>query len=277
MSETTVTVARLHRPELERLVRSLPAILSGRVQDEHGIRAGFHARIGHTMLHFIAENFDNLGTGKGGVNGETWARNSPEYLAYGKGPASSRRGTGQMPNNRPGGPRDNANKLGRGPGTGMLSQAQLRQWWSVYMAKRAQYYARGYPVGTAKAFAAQDAWADAKKSGATTKLEAFGHKQDQVLVDRGNLRRSIQPGTLAENEVEASYTPPDGKQIYDSQPTRLVIGTRVPYAAFHHFGKGKRKRRLWPEKFPDDWWAEILGQAVGGLVRIGELARRGAL
>jgi hypothetical protein len=288
-----VTVSRLHRPALEALLRSLPAILAGSRPDYKGIRAGFHARIGFSVLSLIALDFETLGRGGVGAGGYTWARNTPEYLAYGKGPASSRSGTGQSPNNflnvlpMPGETSRGitaTGKLGRGPGTGFMDKSQLRRWWDVYLDERNRLLRHGITQSTAQRVGAQVAWADAKKRGVKTKIEEFGHKrvdEDQVLVDKGNLRRSLQPGTQSEGSgPEATYTPKNGDQIYQSDTTQLVVGSRVTYAQYHHASKEKgrrKKRRLWPETFPDAWWSEILGAGVRGLIRIKELAARGEL
>lgn len=223
-----VTVSRLHRPALEALLRSLPAILSGRRPDYKGIRAGFHARIGFSVLSLIALDFETLGRGGVGAGGYTWARNTPEYLAY---------------------------KKGRG--------AKTRQ----------QHYAAMYSFLVRRGMDPEQA-----RRGTLIELGRVMVDHDQVLVDKGNLRRSLQPGTQSEGSgPDASYTPKTNDQIFESDPTQLVIGSRDKKAGFHHHGKGRRKRRLWPEVFPEEWWSEILGAGVRGLIKIKELAARGDL
>lgn len=52
----------------------------------------------------------------------------------------------------------------------------------------------------------------------------------QILRDEGDLMNSLEPKVKR----------PDG--IWDQDKTRLAVGTNVPYAKYHQFGKGWMKR-----------------------------------
>lgn len=262
--QTTVTTTD-QKPRLTALVRRLPAMLAGRVPDEGGIAAGFRARIGFAFFSLVSPNFTELGRGQAGADGNKWPHLSPEYLAYGRGPASSRKAGGWAPGGK----------------DGYLNDEQ-RRLWSRTFADRYAFFVMREPDAQAKAHAAAIAWQVVKAAGGKTKLHEMGEGKVpgvdyQMLVDRGTLRQSLTFGVLNERGPDADYQPPSNDQVFDSQPAAVVMGSRVPYAAAHHAAKNpNRRRRLWPETFPSDWWRQILGQAQGGLLRIASLFGGGA-
>jgi hypothetical protein len=259
MREETVITTRDQRQALSDLVRNLPAMLAGRVADAGGVAAGFRARIGFAFFSLVAPNFNELGRGMSGADGNKWRPLSPEYLAYSRGPKSTRRAGGLAPGGK----------------DGYLSKDELALWRRIY-ADRLAFFIMREPDREAKAHAAAIAWLELKRLGAQTKLQKLGTEKVpgvdyQMLVDRGTLRISLQYGVLSERGPDADYQP-QRNQVFDSTPGQLVVGTRVPYAAAHHAAKNpRRRRRLWPERFPADWWRQILGQAQGGLVKIAAL------
>lgn len=258
MSDQTVVVTRDQKPALTDLIRRLPAMLAGRVPDEGGVASGFRARIGWQIFSLVFPNFNELGRGLPGADGDKWPPLSPEYLAYSRGPASTRHAGGLAPGGK----------------DGFLTPDQLKLWKRTF-ADRYAFYIMREPDSKAKAHAAAVAWIVVKAAGGKTKLKEFGSRQAgvdyQMLVDRGVLRQSLQPGQVSENGPAADYQA-EREQIYRDETTQMVVGTKVPYAAAHHAAKSaKRRRRLWPERFPSDWWRQILGQAVGGLSRIASL------
>lgn len=272
--ETHTIHTTASREEIERFVRSLPADIAGEGEDVHGAGAGFRARLAHTWFSLVAEDFDKLGRGETGADGRTWDRNSPEHLAYSKGPKSSRMGRGSMPNNRLGGPAAHNGELARGQGTGDLNKSQLAKWWSIYMEWK-KYYLQWYDLETAKSKAAQQAWIALKRLGASTLLKRLGDRPDQVLVDRGTLRRSLQPGELVDyGGPDADYMESPG-QLFEEQAGRIAVGSKSPYAAAHHAPKrqGAKQRSLWPKALPSQWFEDIVGAAAAGIARIGELFR----
>lgn len=266
-----VTVTKDQKASLISLIRSLPAILSGNTADYKGIGEGFRTRIGFAIISLIKPNFEDLGRGQVGVDGDKWRPLSKEYLAYGR-----RFGVGEMAALK------KSHNLGKGhnkaPGDkkGLLTSLQLKEWRRVY-TQRLTWLMMRTSDQEAKSGAAAMAWAHVKKMGAKTKLEVFGNRQAQILVDTGRLRASLTPGTLNENGVEAHYEKPSASggqnQVLETQePYRIVVGTNDEKAKWHHNAKSKHhRRRLWPSTFPPDWWSQILGVGMSGLVQIGEL------
>ena len=260
-------------PAIVGLIRRLPAILSGRIPDENGISQGFRSRIAHTIYSLIAPNFEDLGRGLQGADGDIWHPLSPEYLAYGR-----RFGTTEKADLKKKAGLGRQHQSGGATGTkGLLTTEQAKLWRQTYAHALARFNLRE-GENNAKAHAAAVAWTVVKKHGGKTKLEVFGHRQVQILVDTGQLRNSILPGVLYENGPDATYGKPSGNggsnQIFDNLPTRLIVGSHDKKANWHHNAKSpRRKRRLWPDGFPSDWWKQILGTAVSGLVQIQQLFR----
>ncbi len=264
MSTNFITITKDRKPAIESWVRRLPAIIAGHAADPGGIGQGIRDRMGFALAAEVEENFDNLSEGKAGVDGDIWPPNTPEYLAYGKGPKSSRKGTGRV------------NRWPDKPGSGMLSVAERKAWGRIY-ARNLGFLAGRHQIGKAKQIAAALAWNTMKEGGAKTLIETFGKREDTILVDTGILRRSLQPGELVEGEFTATYVTKTQDQIYHSEPGRIVYGTRNPTASFHHNGQGNRRRRLWPDVFPDSWWQAMLFAAGTGLGKIGPLITRGLI
>lgn len=266
MSETTVVTTTDQKPALADLVRRLPAMLAGRVPDEGGVASGFRARIAFAFYSLVAPNFNELGRGLPGADGDQWHPLSPEYLAYSRGPASTRTAGGLAPGGK----------------DGFMNAAELALWRRTY-ADRLAFYMMREPDKEAKRHAAAEAWNVVKRAGVKTKLKEFGEGKVpgadyQILVDRGTLRQSLTIGTLSENTGPDADYQAERDQVFDSRPDAVVVGSRVPYAAAHHAAKkASRRRRLWPERFPSDWWRQILGQAQGGLTRIATLFGGGGM
>jgi hypothetical protein len=273
------TISTDQKDEVTGLLRRLPAILSGRLPDEHDIALGFRTRIGFALLSLIVPNFDRLGRGEPGDDGTRWPPLSREYLAYGRrfGPGERTaltKGAGLDPKKNKYAP--GKTKAGEDK-KGLLTKEQLKLWRTTY-ADRLAWYVRREPDSVAKAHAAAIAWIVVKKAGGKTKLEVFGGRKVQILVDTGYLRGSLLPGTIEERGPEAVYNPPAGKgaseQVFNvTNSYQVIVGTNVEYAKHHHEGKGNRHRPLWPESLPEEWWNQIIGIAISGLQEIKELYR----
>lgn len=271
----SVTVTTDQRETVKNLIRSLPGILTGSKEDQFNIGSGFRTRIGYTILSQIGPNFENLGRGESGVDGDRWPRLSPEYLAYGKKfgdgvEASLKRSAGLSSGNR----------FAPGNKKGLLSADQLKLWRSTYSRFLGFYASRGN-INDAKAHAAAVAWIVVKAAGGKTKLEVYGNRQVQMLVDTGRLRGSLQPGEIWEIETDAMYQKPGVlggvEQEFDVQiPTRVVVGTNVEYAKYHHNSK-RKMRRFWPKTFPSQWWEEVFDKCLSGLIQIKAILARGDL
>ena len=264
--KATITEDQL--PKLIELIQSLPAILAGRVSDRYGIASGFRARIGHAIFSLIGPNFENLGAGLTGADGDQWPPLTKEYLAYRRrfGPTEKselRQAAGLSPGAH----------NGIGGKRGLLTGDQLKLWKKTF----AHFYAK-FVMSTsdkqAKSHAAAIAWQVVKEAGGKTMLEVFGNRKVQMLVDSGRMAGSLQPGDLHERGPDADYQKPGGKggpdQLFDDTARYLIIlGTNVEYANYHHNAKSiKRRRRLWPRTFPQNWWRQILGATLSGLQEI---------
>lgn len=271
VAEVRTTITTDQKPALTELVRRLPSILAGRSQDVAGIAHGFRTRLGFAILSLVGPNFDLLSRGGVGADGTKWFPLSQAYLAYGR-----RFGKGEETALKKAAGLGKGHRYAPGDEKGLLTKEQLQMWRRIY-ADRLAWYMRRESDDKAKAHAAAVAWIIVKEKGAKTKLEVYGHRQAQILVDTGYLRQSIQPGTLTEIGVEGQYSPPGGQggiaQVMDKDtPYMVVVGTRVQYAAYHHAARNaNRRRRLWPQQFPEDWWRQILGVAISGLQRIADL------
>jgi len=264
-----------NKPALRALIRNLPGILSGRISDENQIAEGFKLRIGFKVLELVKFNFEELSRGFEGADGTVWPPLSKEYLAYGR-----RFGQGEMASLKKEAGLGRAHHYGPGNKKGLLTSQQYKEWRQIYSRYLARYMLRGHTEQEAKSHAAAVAWIIMKERGAKTKLEVYGNRKVQILVDTGRGRGSLTPGILYENGPKAKYEKPGGKggseQRFDVEPDCIVVGTNVKYMSYHHNAKNKNKRRrLWPEKFPNDWWRQILGMAISGLARIGEIYQGG--
>ncbi len=255
-----VIVTSDRREELTEIIRQLPSMIAGRTPDRDGIAAGFRARIAWTFFSLVAPNFNELGRGQPGVDGDKWPPLTKEYLAY------QRPVKGRQP--------PKAGGLAPGGNDGFLTPAQLKQWKQIF-ADRYAFYVMRESDEKAKEIAARLAWHEIKKQGAKTKLQEFGGRkvgvEYQTLVDTGRLRQSLQPGELIDRGIAAEYQPSED-QVSEDLSYQIVVGTNVQHAGAHHNAKSpKRRRRFWPERFPNFWWDQIFGVARSGILRIGEL------
>lgn len=267
--ETTI-YTRQSRDEIRTLVATIPGVLAGRLPDPLGMREGLQLRVGMAFLAEVKADFVRKARGGSGADGDKWAPLTHEYLAYGRGPESTRR----------------AGRLAPGGKDGFMTKAQLKRWRQIFAqrfralaAQRGPEYAAGVLATEAeldardKSAAAAMAWADAKRNGVKTKLEVFGNRPHEILRDRGILLNSLSPGVVTDAaDGSASYQPPGGEgseaQVMRAVPGELIVGTSVAYAAAHHNAKPPRKRRrLWPDRLPDAWARRIARVAASGLSR----------
>lgn len=257
---------RLRSDQVRAIAALLPALLAGKVPDQHGIARGFRLRLGVEFLSKVKQAFlvkSHGGTDEAGI---TWPPLTREYLAYGRKFASGEQAKLKK-----------AAGLGRAnQKRGLLTAAQNKQWKAIY-AQSLKWLAAKMPIGEAKGRAAAIAWAKLKAAGAKTKLDVYGSRQVEILHAKGILFNSLSPGTVTDVGPDASYTPPSD-QVMRLGSTDLVVGTSVAYAAYHHDAKGKRaryRRPLWPEpdRVPETWMEDFSGAAGRGLAAaIGLLA-----
>ncbi len=234
------------RAVIEQLVRDLPGILSGRIADQHNLAHGLKMRIAFAFFSLIREAYIIKSRGGTDAAGISWPPLDPKYLAYGRGPKSSRRGGGKSPGGR----------------DGMMSKKQLDQWWRDYSQARAWLILQVGDVESRNR-AAAIAWSKYKAKGGKTLLDAFGDRPHEILRDSGVLFNSLTPGILAGTE----YQPVDNQVVRD-EGNALSCGTNVSYA-IHHQGTPDKpgKRLLWPADgvLPDVWADDILEVAAEGL------------
>lgn len=259
----TVFVRSSRRPEIEALIRQIPAMMEGRVPDTYGIVRGFKLRVAFGFFSIIKENFIIKSRGGTDEAGIRWRPLSPEYLAYVR-PMASAPGRGSRSPPRAG---------GRSPGDndGFMNAKQLKRWRGIY-AGLLKYLALQMDLGTAKAIAAATAWKRLKAEGVRTKLEVFGRRDVEILRDRGILFNSLSPGVITFAGPDASYSPPTDEggeyQVVEQEDGSLTCGTNVEYAA-----RQFATRPAWPPggELPDIWLAEIAEIGASGLMQIGEL------
>lgn len=248
------------RPEIEKLIRDLPGILSGKVEDQFGICRGFKVRVAFAFFSIIKEQFIIKSRGGTDEAGIKWPRLSREYLAYQRPMGQNGQGSRKPPH---------AGKLAPGGKDGFMTAAQLKRWRAVYSSTLARLALQVEDLGEAKGRAAAIAWVDAKARGVKTKLDVFGSREVEILRDRGILFNSLSPGIINERKTDADYQPATPEQIFRDLPGALLIGTNVEYATYHQEGA----RPIWPKdgNLPQAWISEIFEVGVSGLVRIGEL------
>lgn len=240
----------LTRDQLRDRLAELPQILSGKAPDRYGIARGFMLRLAVAFFSKIKQAF--IVKSRGGVDacGIKWPPLSKKYLAYQRGPKSTRW----------------AGKHAPGGKDGFMSAAQLKSWRQTYGVLLGRFAAT-MPLDQAKGKAAAIAWILAKRAGVKTKLEVFGSRDHEILRDRGLLFNSLSPGIGASAGADFTYTPPVD-QIVDAAPGRLLAGTNVEYAKYHQGDDTKPgRRRFFPraDEIPNDWQQDFDEQAAGGL------------
>lgn len=248
----TIFVKPQQREEIKQLIRDLPAILSGRSPDQFGLAHGFKLRMAVMFFSNVKEAFIIKARGGTDVAGISWPKLTKKYLAYGRGPKSSRTAGGSSPGGK----------------DGFMSPAQLKAWQRDYAQALAWLSAKIGFGRVAKSQAAAIAWSKAKARGVRTILEVFGNRDVEILRDRGILFNSLSPGVLSENGPDAFYSPPED-QVVEEQPSSLTVGTSVEYAKFHQDGK----RPLWPQdgSIPQEWVDDMVEVGISGLLEIGSI------
>jgi hypothetical protein len=260
----------LHAPQLREAVARLPGLFAGEGGDDRGISRGFKLRLAFMWLSLVKEAFIVKARGGTDACGISWPGLSPAYLAYGRGPKSTR----------------TAGKHAPGGNDGFMSAKQLKTWQANY-ARNLRWLAAREKMPEAKSHAAAIAWSLAKKAGVRTKLAVFGSRIVDILRDRGILFNSLQPGIFAANGADATYQVPEG-QIVEDRPGVLAVGTNVAYAVYHQGGtrkdrsekgRGAIRRQIWPEahQIPQEWWDDLLESALQGAGAIGRLIAEGKL
>lgn len=261
----TIYTKLSRRAEIEAFIRSIPAMFAGKVPDVGGLVRGFKLRIAFAFFSIIKENFIIKSRGGTDEAGIKWPPLSARYLAYTRPMGKNGSGSRQPPH---------AGKLAPGGNDGFMSKAQLQQWRRWY-AGTLKYLALQMPLGEAKRIAAASAWKKSKAAGVRTKLEVFGHRDVEILRDRGILFNSLSPGVITFLGVDASYSP-SPEQLVQEEADGLLCGTNVAYGRDHHFGDPSRNlpaRSFWPldGELPEAWMVEIVEVGASGLANLRSL------
>lgn len=249
MSENVI-YTRARPGQIKRHAWLLKQILLGREVDRYGIARGFSLRLAVAFLSKVKQSF--IAKARGGTDeaGDSWPPLTKEYLAYGRGPKSTRTAGGLAPGGK----------------DGFMTPAELKQWRMIF-ARNLKWLAARMSLDEAKGVAAAIAWKAMKRAGVRTKLEVFGNRPHEILRDRGILFNSLSPGILVESGPSASYSEPDS-QVVRVLPGEVAVGTNVAYAAYHHNAKSpSRRRRLWPDgqRLPANWVQSFIRHASAGL------------
>lgn len=249
---------------IQSFLDDLGDILAGTKADRGNVRRGFAARLAFTFLGLVKLDYQQLGRGEVATDGSRWEPLSASYLAYSR-PIKGRG-------------RPKAGKAWPGGKDGFMTQKQVKQWRRDF-AQAFAWLSKKYNEKEAAGKAAAIATNRYKRAGGKVKISdrRFGGRQVgvdyQTLVDTGALRNSLLPGTVAGDD----YNKPSDDQVFEPREGEVTVGTKDRKAAFHHLGKGRRKRRFWPEALPATWRDEIAEQGDAGVARAVELIRAGQL
>lgn len=141
--------------------------------------------------------------------------------------------------------------------SGALTTKQRERWWNLYRQGMEIY--RGN-----KSSAAKHAWFKIKREGVQTYFNKYKGSHAEILIDTGVLLNSLTPNPEGKGA---------GMQVFRIERGSVTIGTKRKGAGSHHRGNPHRnlpQRRLWPEpnKWPDEWWDDVLSTVQKGVVDI---------
>ena len=240
-------VFRGSRRQLSHQLHQMVRALVGTGGDPYGIVVPVLTRGAIALLSEIQGAFITKARGGQGSDGITWQPLKRSTIAQRRVAPGELRALGV------GGRRER----------GLLTPAENRRWRGIFASTLANFRARGMGDGEAMALAAQRAWAILKASGAKTKLEVLGGRTVEILRDTGILLMSFTPG------YEETPANPEG-QILEIQPGSIAVGSKVPYAAQHHYGlpaRGLPARPFWPDQLPESWGTAVADAIGRGMVK----------
>lgn len=245
---TTPVPVRLTRREAWTILQRLPQVVAGRTRGgAGGLVRVLQVRLGLATFRFIRHAFVTKADGGTDQAGDRWLPLSPQTVHR-----RARKGT----QNRP-----------KQAGAGRLKKERER-WWTLYRAAKGRYK----DDASARCFA----YLASKNYGAKTLDKGRGGALSRILVDTGQLLKSLTPPMPPE---AAAFEPPRVKyQVFRLQRNAVVLGTSRPYAGLQHEGATRThhsppipQRRLWPTvgQWPSSWWRQMLRQAQAG---VGDIA-----
>jgi hypothetical protein len=215
-----IKVTRYTKRELNRLLKSIPAYISGRKTDQHRIAQVFWRNYTQFMFNKFYTSFiiksdggvDELGNSFPPLKDSTIIRRP-----IGKGELTklklTRKQTGISYKDRE---------------RGLLSPEQNRTWKLIFSESvRRLLLNMGEPE--AKMLAAKFAWSQLKKDGALTKKKKFLDRDVKIMRETDRTIRSLKPRQMTQGDYQERVD-----QLYSLKNGKVVLGTRVPYAKFHN-------------------------------------------
>jgi hypothetical protein len=192
--------------EVRRLLRTLPAMLSGKSPDPYGIVRGIQLRVANVVLSKIQQAFIVKSRGGVGSDGIQWPPLKPETIAQRTVSKADRKRAGI------------GEREWRERQRGLLTPEQNRLWRKKFSRSLA-WLRLDMGEREARSRAAQIAWRYVKEElGAKTRLEAFGKRVVDSLRDTGELFRSLSAGV----EDQLSGAP---GQIVRIPAGTIIVGT----------------------------------------------------
>jgi hypothetical protein len=244
---TETTTYRGRAQEVRALVRTLPAVLSGRAPDPHGFAREVGGAIANKLLELVQAAFVVKSRGEQGPDGVLWPPLQPATIARKLGPEVRKR-------------------LGRAMKVRAASaKPSAAKRKAVYNDKLSSLLLAGVPRARARELAGRHADRVAAGVGLRLpeRLRALGFSGIEILVETTALQVSFAPGVSSE---------PSGApgQVFRVKPGEVVVGTQVK--PWHHFGAPSRNlpaRRYWPaDGLPASWWGAVLEAASAAIMRV---------
>ena len=250
------------RADVTRTALFLARMLSGKAADTFGIAESFQLTLGFAALSDIKDAYLAKAAGGRDEMGIKWPPLDPKTIANRRVGARDLRNA-EVKRYTTIRKRETRKAMGRFMASGLDDREAMR---------RARF------VGTIKA----------NKEVGKTKVEILGSRRVEILRDIGRLLTSLSPGILSGSGNLTRYSPPNGdggeKQIFETLPGQLIVGTNVIYASTHQHGDQSRnipQRKILPDDttpVPTVWWDRWLRIANQSLALSAALLfRRGAL
>ncbi len=198
-------------------------------------------RVGMMSLSLIQEAFDIKARGGTDAAGIKWPTLKPETIAYGRRhPGLDKKRARAAADKRP-----------------LLTGGQNRLWCRIFVSRLRWFQRQGMDEKTAKGRAAAIAWKLVKERGGQTILEVYGATKVDILRDTAILRNSFSPALPGGNPA----------QVLRAGLGEVTVGTNVPYAGPHQYGKRVPLRQYWPANnvLPPDWRRQLMTALMSGI------------
>lgn len=222
------------KEQLKAKLRTIPAILSGRVPDANGIARNFQLAVGMAALSQIQADFATKARGGTGKDGVTWPPLSRKTVAGRRPPPHKKRGE------RP---------------RGLLTESQDKKWRGIFVRMWKWLAKAHYSDQQAKEIACRIAWSKLKAEGARTRINDLGDRKVETLRDWGIMLNSLSPA-IGNGGGDVS-----AQQVFEQEAGLVRVGIKGTKAIHHHGNpqRGLPARRLWAEgEQTPAWWQPIL-------------------